>query len=193
MSLHLITPATEYPLTVTQVRSRLKIDSAAEDPYIQTLITELTGLIDGGNGLIGRALCRQTWEYRLPGFGCGPIQIPLPPLVSISSVKYLDTTATEQTVSSADYVLIDQGDLPSIVQPVLGKMWPITACNRPDAVRIQFLCGYLTASIPPHLTGLMLREIGKALQTRDADLSPDYSEIIRYRAIALPPSTDAVL
>lgn len=189
MSLHLITPATEFPLTVAQVQGRLHIDSGDDNEYIDLLIKSVTGLVDGGDGMLGRALCRQTWEYRLKGFGCGKIEIPLPPLVSVSSVKYLDATETEQTlVVDTDYVVIDQGDLPSIVQPARGKMWPITACNRPDAVRIQFLCGYLTANIPPHLTGLLLREIGKAYENRDENLDPDYSEIIRYRAIALPPS-----
>lgn len=191
MSLHLITAPTEFPLTVNQVRSRLKIDSAAEDAFIEFLITSLTNLIDGGEGVLGHCLCRQTWEYRLGGFPWGQIEIPLPPTVSISSVKYLDATETEQTLTAnTDYMLIDQGSFPSIVQPALGKAWPSTAWNRPDAVRIRFLAGYLTASIPPVIIAWMVREIGKALQTRDADLAPDYSEILRYRTVALPPVGD---
>lgn len=192
MSLHLITAPTEYPLTVVQVRGRLKIDSAAEDEYLQFLIASLTGLIDGVDGVLGHALCRQTLEYRFAGFPytCdGKIEMPIPPLVSVSSVKYLDTTETEQTlVVTTDYVVIDQGSFPSIVQPALGTTWPVTAWNRPDAVRIRFIAGYLTASIPPAITAWMVREIGKAFENRDENLDPDYSEIIRHRTIALPPS-----
>lgn len=189
MSLHLITAATEYPLTVADVQRRLKIDVGDDDEYIDFLIKRLTALIDAGEGALGHALCRQTWEYRIQGFPCWKIEIPLPPLVSVSSVKYLDTTETEQTLTvTTDYVVIDQGSEPSIIQPALGKLWPVTACNRPDAVRIQFLAGYATASIPTPITAWMLREIGKAFENRDENLDPDYSEIIRYRTIALPPS-----
>ena len=194
MSLHLITPPTDFPLTVTDVLRRLKIDAGDDNEYIEFLIKQLTGLIDAGEGILGHTLCRQTWEYRIQAFPGGKIEIPLPPLVSVSSVKHLDPAEVEQTlVAVTDYVVIDQGSFPSIIQPALGKSWPATACNRADAVRIQFLAGYLTASIPPPIIAWMLREIGKAFESRDENLSPDYSEILRYRTIALQPTYETVL
>lgn len=193
MSLHLITAPTDLPITVNQARSRLKIDSAAEDEYIEFLITALTNLIDGGEGVLGHCLCRQTWEYRIAGFPCFRLELPLPPLASVTSIKYLDTSGVEQTLSSSAYVVIDQGANPAIIQPATGYSWPATMCDRPDAVRILYIAGYLTANIPPAIIAWMLREIGKGLQTRDADLNPDYSEILRYRTITLPLSDDDVL
>ena len=68
----------------------------------------------------------------------GVIDIPLPPLQSISSVKYYDFSNTLQTVSPSTYNV--SVGTPGRIQPAYSKVWPI---SRPtiDAVQITFVCG----------------------------------------------------
>lgn len=77
----------------------------------------------------------------MPGFvpnSTGVIEIPLPPLVSIQSVNYYDTSGNFDTVSPSLYD-VSLG-MTGRIQPVYGKVWPLA---RPtiDAVQISFTAG----------------------------------------------------
>jgi Phage gp6-like head-tail connector protein len=68
----------------------------------------------------------------------GVIDIPLPPLHSITSVNYYDFAGVLQTVPSSTYN-VSLGT-PGRIQPAYSKVWPI---SRPtiDCVQITFVCG----------------------------------------------------
>jgi hypothetical protein len=69
----------------------------------------------------------------------GVIDIPLPPLQSITSVQYYDFSGTLQTVPSSSYNA--SLGLPGRIQPQYSHVWPI---SRPtiDSVAITFVAGY---------------------------------------------------
>jgi hypothetical protein len=68
----------------------------------------------------------------------GVIDIPLPPLQSITSVQYTDFQGQTQTVDPSLYV-VSLGT-PARIQPTYSKVWPIA---RPtiDSVQITFVAG----------------------------------------------------
>ena len=109
---------------------------APDDPKIAALIDAVTEELDGPSGWLGRALGPQTLELSLGGFGAKPIKLLYPPLIQITSVKYLDVLGVEQTVP--DTVYRQAGD--RLVLKV-GQAWPIAGCA-PDAVRVQYRAGY---------------------------------------------------
>lgn len=143
MTLILVTGATVKPVSLQEAKAHLRVDSDVDDPQIERIIADVTAELDGAYGWLGRCLVQQTWEYQTCGWpSCGEIEIPLPPLVSITSVKYLDSTETEQTLASNQYTVIAGGWGPSKVRPAYGVTWPAVACRRPDAVRVRFVAGY---------------------------------------------------
>lgn len=142
MALKLITAPTTTPISLAEVRSHMKIDSAAENVRLERLINAVTGLFDGEYGLLGRALVSQTWDLYLDTFPASEIEIPLPPLISITSVKYDDVSGVEQTVSSANYY-VDTVSQPGWIVPVSSFSWPSTL-DAINAVRVRFVAGYST-------------------------------------------------
>jgi len=150
-SLALITAPTTEPLSLDEAKAHLRVTADTEDELIDALITAVRQHIDGRDGWLGRSLITQTWEVRLDRFPTGwesiepwprnvAIRVPLPPLQSVTSVKYLDSAGAEQTLNSATYV-VHVVEEPGLIVPAYGQTWP-TARDEPGAVRVRFVAGY---------------------------------------------------
>src|SRR6185295_4859943 len=96
------------------------------------LITVARQYVDAISGWLGRALMTQTWALAgnglsIPASACcgstpsGAIEIPWPPLQSVTSIKYLDANGQEQTLPPADYT-VDTISEPGLVIPATA--WP---------------------------------------------------------------------
>lgn len=147
MDLIPVTPPAVEPLTAAEAKLRLGIGAEVADATMDSFIKTARQKLDGPDGLLQRALNTQTWKMILPCFPCEPILIPLPPLISISSVKYYDAAGTFQTVDPSGYEVL-QGQRPSLVA-VSGASWPSTQ-HRFGAVEITFVAGYgpLATDVP---------------------------------------------
>ncbi len=156
MALKLITAPTTTPVSLAEVKRHLKIDSAAEDARLEMFINAATELYDGETGLLGRAIVAQTWDLYLDEFPCGAIQIPLPPLASITSVKYDAPSGVETTISASNYT-VDTVSTPGWVVPNSTYTWPVTLCAI-NAVRVRFVAGYST--VPTAIKLGLLETIG---------------------------------
>lgn len=77
----------------------------------------------------------------------GVIDIPMPPMQAVNSVKYLDFNNVLQTVDPSTYT-VSLGT-PAKIQPMYSKVWPI---SRPtmDSVQVTFTCGFgpLGSNVP---------------------------------------------
>lgn len=155
MALKLITGPTVEPLTLAEAKTQCRVDDdlTADDGLITTLIAAAR---QRAEGLTNRAFISQTWEKTLdvfPGSGwcaawpsvpMGATALPLahPPILSVVSVKYVDTSGVLQTLDPASYV-VDDRLLPGWIVPAYGYAWPATRLE-PNAVRVQFTAGYGT-------------------------------------------------
>jgi uncharacterized phiE125 gp8 family phage protein len=152
VALKLITAPAAEPLTAAEVKTRLGIGSEVADTTVAAWIKSARETLDGANGMLGRALITQTWELVLDGFPCGywrgchyvqpDVEMPLPRLQSVTSVKYLDANGTEQTVDAGVYRVIT-GERGRIALAV-GSAWP-TPLYGQGAVTIRFVAGYGSA------------------------------------------------
>lgn len=159
-----VSDAAKCLVSLASARDQCRADaSAGDDAYMTDLIASATARLDGADGILGRALLTQTWEMRLDRFSplpapafivasnvlagvagnaTGRIRIPLPPLVSITSVKYVDVDGTTvQTLDPSLYQVVKQGTRAAFIEPAFGKSWPAHALIS-DAVRIVFVAGY---------------------------------------------------
>jgi uncharacterized phiE125 gp8 family phage protein len=112
------------------------------DPELASIIT---GAREFAEQYTGRALAPRTLEMALDAFPQPEddvIQLEMPPVATISSVKYTDTAGVEQTITSTAYALSLYGDARRLA-PTYGNYWPTTQ-DIPDAVRIQYVTGYTT-------------------------------------------------
>jgi uncharacterized phiE125 gp8 family phage protein len=137
---------------LAEVKRHLGISSGEFDLDLVQLIEAAVNVLQKS---IGRQLVSAGFELILPDF-CGPdgaawpIDIPMPPLVSIQAITYYDVDNVLQTLDPADYQLLNGSDLPAQLYPGLsGLTWPAVNSNRIDAVKVAFTAGYGTAADVP--------------------------------------------
>ena len=144
----IITHPTVEPVTLTEVKAQLGIQSTdtASDTVLTRHITEARKWAEG---YMRRSLMPQTHERRLDAF-VEQIELPLPPVASVSSVKYIDADGVLTTVDAADYTL-DTTPLVPFVRPVYGESWP-SPRDESSAVRVQYVAGYAVSALAPAKT-----------------------------------------
>lgn len=162
MALSLVTaPATE-PVTLAEAKLHLRVDVNDDDDLITALIVAAREHVET---FTHRALITQTWDLQLDKFPSldwsaplvgdsvsrGPLWIPKPPLASVTSVTYVDTTGTTQTWSASAYT-VDAPAGPHArmgrIVPAFAQFYPVTR-TQPNAVTVRFVAGYGAASAVP--------------------------------------------
>jgi hypothetical protein len=97
----------------------------------------------------------------------GVIDIPLPPLQSITAVQYTDFSGATQTFPTESYG-VSLGT-PARIQPAYSHIWPI---SRPtiDSVQIIYVCGYgdTAAAVPDPVKSAMKLLIGTWYENRES-------------------------
>lgn len=152
-----------YPVSLVEVKSHLNISHADSDAKLDQFIAAAVQNLDGSDGILDRAICRQSWLMQMGSFsggydhdrrlrlrfGCdfrdGMIEVPLPPLVSIDSVRYTDSGGATQTIDPTTYRFINGGTQRSVLFSSAG--WPSVGSD-PDAVQIAFTAGYAPGQVP---------------------------------------------
>ncbi len=140
-------PATE-PLTVAEVKARLRITISDEDSDLAALLAECRELCERE---CQRAFITQTWTLYLDDFPRGgdlTIYIPRPPLISVTHLKYYDVDGVQQTYGASNYHVAAGGEPGRIVR-VDGGVWPAIDSGRPESVEVRFVCGYGAAGAVP--------------------------------------------
>lgn len=138
-----IAPPEAEPVTIEDVKAAARIDAASfDDQLADLLIPAIRGEVEHR---LGRRLITQTVEVVCASFpsqsGYGVIDLQIPDVQSIVSIKYLDQDSVEQTVPDTDYSL-DSDSKPSQALLAAGKAWPATAAGVPNAVRVRCIAGY---------------------------------------------------
>lgn len=136
VALTLSTGPTEYPVTLSEVKEHLRVDSNDFDSELTSLIEEGTQYAED---FTGQKLITQTWTYKLDEFSTS-IKMPYYPLSSVSSIQYQDDNDAQQTLASNQYV-VDTDSKPGRIQPAYNVTYP-TTYNELNAVTITFICGY---------------------------------------------------
>lgn len=167
MTTRLITaPATE-PVTLVEAKLHLRVDDAADDSLINTLITSAREQCEH---ILGRSIMPQTWELVLNSFPAdnSDIELLYPSIISITSVKYIDAlTANEVTLAANQYVL-DKDAEPGWLMPASGITWPDTL-DVTNAVRIRYTAGYAdAASVPAGIKNWIKLAVGVWYRNREA-------------------------
>lgn len=131
------TPAQE-PVTVSEAKDYLRIDSAVEDPVVASLILAARLHIEGALDI---ALITQSWSLfldRWPEGGC--VSIPIGPVNSVDGLRVYDADDVATTVSPDTYV-VDLSSLRPRLVRWPGVLWPFP--GRPaNGIEIALSAGY---------------------------------------------------
>lgn len=173
MDWNLKTDAASEPITTAQAKAHLRVDHSEDDDYIDILITTARQVAER---LTSRIILTQTWELILDAFPASsstPIRFPLSPLMSIESVKYIDTAGDQQTWSADEYQYSTDHE-PGQLKPACGYTYPSTRNDYPTVI-IEFKCGYDeaigdadAALIPLEMIHLVYLLVGHFYETREA-------------------------
>ena len=139
MSLIEITAPAAEPVTAADVKAAARIDSDIT-AFDAALALILPGLRRQAEARTGRRLITQTVELVLDAFPAAEIDLQLPDVQAITSVKYLDAVdGTQQTLDANLYMFVDEA--PGWLLPAYGTDWPATY-DTTNAVRVRFTVGY---------------------------------------------------
>lgn len=152
-----VTAPTTLPVSVTEAKEHLRLTDPTENTYVSMLISAAT---DHAQSFLSRALAPATYELVLDEFPADCIAIPLPPLVSIESVTYIDADGATQTLAVDDY---ETDTVNGRVVPA--DAWPTTKDTH-NAVRIRFIAGYEDA--PCSIKAAILLLVADLYENREA-------------------------
>lgn len=132
---------------------------------------------------MGRAIGTQTWDLVLDGFPDEGIRIPLPPLQSVTYLRYVSPdTGLETTLTVDTDYLVDTYSEPGWVMPGADG-WPATM-DTINAVRIRFIAGYVAT--PPAIKQAVMLLAAHYYENRE-------SVVLDAKPTVLPQAVDALL
>ena len=189
-------PALE-PITSTEAKNFIKVDTTADDTLIGVLITAARQLAEE---YTERAFVEQTVKLYLDSFpsACktepwwdgiveGPmslitgtsnqIELPKPPLISVTSLKYYSKLDVVSTLSSSTY-FVDTKGTPGRICLNYGQIWP-TDIRTHQAVLVEFKAGYgaTAASVPAQIRQAISMIVGNLYAHRGDSGTASESEI----------------
>lgn len=165
MPIKVITPAAELPVTLAEVKAFANVSINDDDTLLTSLLTAATAKTENRTGT---RLITQTLELYLDSFPGTVGEIFLPgPVASITSVKYIDTDGTEQTMDSADYKL-DAVSNPARLVPAFEEEWPETR-EQVNAVVVRFVTGTAKADCPEMVKTYIKACVAWQYDNRDGD------------------------
>ena len=141
------TPSTDSASTTTDLKIWLRIDTSDDDALINSMGLACQNILED---LTNTTLMQQTYTAYFDGFPPDgtPIQLPRPPLISVTTIKYVDDNGAHQTWSNTLYEVSALGKLPAQILPIESESYPSTG-STPTAsvfnkVEIEFVAGYAT-------------------------------------------------
>jgi uncharacterized phiE125 gp8 family phage protein len=171
MALRLVQVTGSEPVTLAEAKLACRVDSdiTADDTYITALIKAARSQCEH---LLGRTITAATYERALDEFPDGGIQLAWPHVTAISSIQYVDSAGTLQTLSSSVYTL-DAREHPGWAMLAEGQDWPATL-DTAGAVRVTFTTNWTeggTGTVPEDVKSWVMVRVATAYRFRESAIS----------------------
>ena len=177
MALKISTEPTVEPVSLALAKSHMRLDDdeQSEDTLINGYITTARKDCEKFQN---RSYITQTWELWLDEWPDEDyIELPMPPLQSVTSVKYYDTDDTAHTLYSSeegeeetDYMSVDNKDQykPKVFLKY-GQSWPSTTLRPHNGICVIYVAGYgdEASAVPYNIKAAMLLLISHLYEHRE--------------------------
>lgn len=182
------------PISVANLKVRLRISGTSEDDFIKDCIRTASILLEK---FTGRSFVEQTHLLTLDQlsaeFGATDlflgsraiIYLGRPPLISVTSLTFFDSDGTSSVVDAADYYV----DLKNgRIMPLPGVTWQTDQRNI-NAVEVEYVAGYVAdtagATLDPDIITAVAMMAGYLYENRlgECDIPPGVRKVIRSRKL----------
>jgi len=159
-----VTPATENPITLTEAKTHLKVDTTADDTFITNLIKSATSSAqEYTNRFFIQTTIQQVgdkWEDISNLFKS--------PVASVTNIKYVDPDGTLQTLNT-DIYFLDDVNKPARIGLKPNQSYP-DIINRLNAVQVNYIVGLAAGpdEVDEGIRQALLLTIGNWYQNRQA-------------------------
>lgn len=164
------------PITLSEVKSQLRVESSDDDIILARLINVAIAYTDV-RGALGQAMITQKWGQWLAPNPPQRVDIMLKPLQSVTAIKYYDENGDLQDDDVNNYEVYGTENAASI-GPKDNFSWPTTQ-NRHDAIKIEYEIGYGDAAsdVPDTIRHAMMLLIGHWYDNREQTQMDELSNI----------------
>jgi len=159
-----VTAATENPITLTEAKTHLKVDTTADDTFITNLIKSATSSAqEYTNRFFIQTTIQQVgdkWEDISNLFKS--------PVLSVTNIKYVDPDGTLQTLNT-DIYFLDDVNKPARIGLKPNQSYP-QIINRLNAVQVNYIVGLAAGpdEVDEGIRQALLLTIGNWYQNRQA-------------------------
>lgn len=161
------------PVSLTEVKTHLRIDGADLDPVLTPLIAAATNFVEAETR---QQLSPATFRLLLDEFPEDGITLPKPPLVSVQAIRFMEGGGLD-VLESFRYAADPSGSRPGRVGLQPGEAWPV-ADDVPSAVQVDFIAGYPSAAdVPPALRTCIAMLAGHWLEHPEAAVDRRIDEV----------------
>lgn len=169
--IHQVTAATTEPVTLSELKTALRIDTTDLDSELDAALSAARGEAEN---FAGRSFAPQRWQLTRDDWWLGGLLLPKGPVNDVVGIEYLDPDGTWQTLSPTAYDLQESflfkdpmAEFPELLR-------------RDNVVRIIFDAG----DWDPPLPEAVKRSIVMLTQSK-VDALADSPETLRERAVSL--------
>ena len=158
-------PAVE-PVSLADAKVQARVDSEADDAYIQSLISVARQYVEDQLDL---TLLTTTWEASYDLFPVWAIILPRPPLLSgtVTVTYRLGDGSTSSITSAAGQFRVDSRTVPGRIYPNWSQTWPAVRGDE-NSVVVNYSAGYGPdgTTLPPVVRHLILMLVAHWYDTR---------------------------
>lgn len=136
---YVISEPAEEPLTLPEAKAHLRVDGSDEDTLIGAYLTAARTYYEQA---IWRPLVTQTLGYQLHQWPyCDHLALPRPPLQSVTTVAYVDSTGGANTFAASNYNVYANGDV-GVIYLKDGSNWPSATLQPGPSITVTYVAGY---------------------------------------------------
>ncbi|ADW69009.1 head-tail connector protein [Granulicella tundricola] len=185
-------PPVVEPVSLAEAKAHLRVDFPDEDSLIAGFISAAREMSEQK---MQRAIFNQTYVLSLDQFNYGDwrstipmarrnplnytalweataLRLPMPRLVSVTSITYVDTFGVTQTLDPSLYS-VDKSSQPARIVPAPSGSWPTSDYYMPGSVKVTFVAGSYGDGIqvntcPASIKAAILLVLGHLYENREA-------------------------
>lgn len=160
-----ITAPTSEPVSLAEAKAHLAVIGTADDDLLTRLISSAVASFDGPEGRLGRCLITQEWRLDIPGSFPPGIVLPLPPVISVDAITYLDSAGATQTLAPGEYFSAGLGST------YAATVFPMVRWPSARSVAVTFTCGFGDADdVPEDIRNAIVAAVGAAYAWRESEV-----------------------
>ena len=159
-----VTPATSNPITLTEAKTHLKVDTTADDTFITNLIKSATSSAQEYTNRFFIATTIQQVGDKWEDIS----NLLKSPVASVTNIKYVDTSGSLQTLST-DVYFVDDVNKPARIGLKPNQSFPENI-DRLNAGQVNYVVGLAAGpdEVDEGITQALLLTIGNWYQNRQA-------------------------